>query len=70
MSKLKINLPAYYKECFDAWSEFNGKTPTCYKEIINRLSGITNFLIMNYDFVFTGSLKFTSDKNIDTCVFA
>ena len=25
-SKLKTNLPAYYKECFDAWSEFNGKT--------------------------------------------
>ena len=23
-SKLKINLPAYYKECFDAWSEVNG----------------------------------------------
>ena len=28
-SKLKINLPAYYKECFDAWSEVNGKTPSC-----------------------------------------
>ena len=24
-SKLKINLPAFYKDCFDAWSEVNGK---------------------------------------------
>ena len=30
-SKLKISLPAYYKECFDAWSEVNGKTPSCYE---------------------------------------
>ena len=36
-SKLKINLPAYYKECFDAWSEINEKTPSCYKEIINEI---------------------------------
>ena len=35
-SKLKINLPAYYKECFDAWSEVNGKTPSCYEKIINE----------------------------------
>ena len=36
-SKLKINLPAFYKECFDSWSEVNGKTPSCYKEIINEI---------------------------------
>jgi len=36
-SKLKINLPAYYKECFDAWSEINEKTPSCYREIINEI---------------------------------
>jgi len=23
----KISSPAYYKECLDAWSELNGKTP-------------------------------------------
>ena len=44
-SKLKINLPAYYKECFDAWSEVNGKTPSCYEEIINEISGTTNFFV-------------------------
>ena len=36
-SKLKINLPAYYRECFDAWSEVNGKTPSCYQEIIKEI---------------------------------
>ena len=50
-SKLKINLPAYYKERFDAWSEVNGKTPSCYEEIINEISGTTNY--------------FCYDENID-----
>ena len=36
-SKLKTNLPAYYKECFDAWSEVSGKIPSCYEEIINEI---------------------------------
>ena len=44
-SKLKTNLPAYYKECFDAWSEVNRKTPSCYEEIINEISGTTNFFM-------------------------
>ena len=43
-SKLKTNLPAYYKECFDAWSELNGKTPSCYKEIINEIIWNNKFL--------------------------
>ena len=36
-SKLKISLPGYYKECFDAWSDLNGKTSSSYREIINEL---------------------------------
>ena len=43
-SKLKINLPAYYKECFDAWSEVNGKTLSCYEEIINEIIWNNKFL--------------------------
>ena len=43
-SKLKTNLPAYYKECFDAWSELNGKTPSCYKEIINEIIWNNKFI--------------------------
>ena len=43
--QLSNYLPAYYKECFDAWSEVNGKTLSCYEEIINEISGTTNFLL-------------------------
>ena len=43
-SKLKIRLPDYYKECFDTWSDLNGKTPTCYREIINELIWNNRFL--------------------------
>ena len=27
-SKLSIYLPSFYKQCFDAWSEVDAKTPT------------------------------------------
>ena len=43
-SKLKTNLPAYYKESFAAWSELNGKTPSCYKEIINEIIWNNKFI--------------------------
>ena len=42
--KLNINLPAYYKECFDGSSEVNGKTPSCYEEIINEIIWNNKFL--------------------------
>ena len=44
-SQLKINLPAY-KECFDAWSEVNGKTPSCYEDIINEINWNNNFFFV------------------------
>ena len=37
-AKLKISLPAYYKECLDAWSELNRKTPSSSHEVINPLT--------------------------------
>ena len=43
-STLKINLPAFYKECFDAWSEINGKTPRSYENIINEIFWNNKFL--------------------------
>ena len=47
-SKLKINLPAYYKECFDAWPEVNGKTTSCSdEEIINEIIWNNKFLCYN-----------------------
>ena len=66
-SKLKINLPAYYKECFDAWSEVNGKTPSCYPEIINEISGTTNFFVMTKISMYGGdivNLGFVKIRNL------
>jgi len=36
-AKLKISLPPYYKECLDAWSELNRKTPDSSDEAINKI---------------------------------
>ena len=36
-SKLKIQFPAYYKECFDAWSELNGKKPSSSQDVVNEI---------------------------------
>ena len=44
ISKLKISLLEYYKECFDVWSDLNGKMPCCYREIINELIWNNHFL--------------------------
>ena len=41
---MKISLPEYYKECFDAWSDLNGKTPSSYREIVNELIWSNRFL--------------------------
>ena len=66
-SKLKISPPDYYKECFDAWSDLNGITPSSYREIINELIWNNQFLcydkksmyrrdIVNLGFVKIGDL--------------
>ena len=78
-SKLKINLPAYYKECFDAWSEVNGKTPSCYEEIINEIIWNNRFLcyekksMYRRDIVNLGSVKIKdliSANNSFSCDFS
>ena len=67
ISLLKISLPEYYKECFDAWSDLNGITPSCYREIINEIIWNNRFLcydkksmyrrdIINLGFVKIGDL--------------
>ena len=78
-SKLKINLTAHYKECFDAWSEVNGKTPCCYQEVINEIIWNNKFLcydkksmyrrdIVNLDFVKIKDL--ISANNSFSCDFS
>ena len=50
-SKLKISLPEYYKKCFDAWSDFNGKT-TRYREVINEFIWNNQFLCYDKKLVY------------------
>ena len=43
-SYLKIQLPAYYKECLDAWSELNGKKPSSSQDALNEIIWNNKFL--------------------------
>lgn len=45
--ELKISLPAYYKECLDAWSELNRKTPSSSHEVINEIIWNNRFLCID-----------------------
>ena len=78
-SKLKINLPAFYKVCFDAWSEVNGKTPSSYKDIIKQIIWNNKFLchdkksMYRRDIVNLGLVKITdliSANNSFSCDFS
>jgi len=46
-AKLKISLPAYYKECLDAWSELSRKTPSSSHEEINEIIWNNSFLCID-----------------------
>ena len=46
-SKLSIYLPSFYKQCFDAWSEVNAKTPSLLHEIANEVIWNTKLLCIN-----------------------
>ena len=68
-SKLKMNLPAY-KECFDAWSEVNGKTPSCYEEIVNEIIWNNKFLCYDKKIDVQKSyskLRLRKDKGFNFC---
>ena len=78
-SKLKINLPAFYKDCFDAWSEVNGKTPSSYEDIIKEIIWNNKFLfhdkksMYRRDIVNSGLVKITdliSANNSFSCDFS
>ena len=36
-SKLRIQLPVYYKECLDAWSDLNGKKGTSPQDVLKEI---------------------------------
>ena len=43
-AKLRVPLPAYYKECLDAWSEINNITPSSFHEVVNEIVWNNRFL--------------------------
>ena len=46
-SKLSVYLPSFYKQCFDAWSEVNAKTPSLLHEIAKGFIWINKLLYFN-----------------------
>ena len=40
-------LPIFYKQCFDAWSELNAKTPSLLHEIANEVIWNNKFFCIN-----------------------
>ena len=61
-SKLKTQLPAYYKECLDAWSDLNGKNPSSPQEVLNEIIRNNKFICVDKrstyrkDFIYLGFL--------------
>ena len=46
-SKLKFQLPAYYKECLEAWSDLNGKKPSSSQEVLNEIIWNNKFICLD-----------------------
>ena len=71
--ELKISLPAYYKECLDAWSELNRKTPSSSHEVINEIIWNNRFLcidkmsIYRDDMIKLGFLKIGDVLRANNC---
>ena len=55
-AKLKISLPAYYKECLDAWSELNRITPSSTHEVINEIIWNNRFLCIDKMSIYRGDM--------------
>ena len=43
-AKLRVPLPAYYKECLDAWLESNNITPSSSHEVVNEIIKTCSFV--------------------------
>ena len=57
IAKLKVSLPAFYKECLNVWTELNGKTPGSFHEVINEI-------IWNNKFICIGRMSVYRDDMI------
>ena len=46
-AKLRVPLPAYCKECLDAWSELNNIMPSSSHEVVNEIIWNNRFLYID-----------------------
>ena len=67
MAKLKTSSPAYYKECLDAWSKLNRKTPSSSHEVINEIIWNNRFIcidkIARIKLIYRIELQIAREKN-------
>ena len=46
-AKLKTQFPKYYKECFDAWSGLNSRTPVTFNDVMNEIIWNNRFICID-----------------------
>ena len=55
-TKLKTQFPKYYKECFDAWSDLNSKTPVTLNDVMNEILWNNRFTCIDKKSVYRSDL--------------
>ena len=55
-TKLKTQFPKYYKECFDAWSDLNSKTPVTLNDVMNEIIWSNRFICIDKKSVYRSDL--------------
>lgn len=54
--KLKPQFPKYYKECFDAWSGLNSRTPVSFNDVMNEIIWNNRFILIDKKSVYRSDL--------------
>ena len=55
-AKLKTQFPKYYKECFDAWSGLNSRTPVTFNDVMNEIIWNNRFICIDKKSVYRSDL--------------
>ena len=56
-SNLPSKLPIFYKECLEAWSDFNAHTPTTKQEVLNEIIWNNQNLLINKQSIYNKKIK-------------
>ena len=54
--KLKTQFPKYYKECFNAWSGLNNRTPVTFNDVMNEIIWNNRFICIDKKSVYRSDL--------------